>query len=158
MILSLLSGSLNGSLAGAAEAATQAAEAATTASGQAAQSSGGFGPMFWIIYIVGLCLLFYFFAIRPNKKREAERQAVKESIKLGDWVVTTGGLYGKVVNVYQDEFMVEFGTNKSVTIPVRKEEILGVKEPNLSNAPAAAPASAEEVADEPKKKKKFGLF
>lgn len=157
MILTLLSGELNGSLAGAAEAATEAAaEAATTASGQAAQSSGGFGPMFWIIYIVGLCLLFYFFAIRPNKKREAERQAVKESIKLGDWVVTTGGLYGKVVNVYESEFMVEFGTNKSITIPVRKEEILGVKEPNLSNAPA--PVSAEEVADEPKKKKKFGLF
>ncbi len=157
MILTLLSGELNGSLAGAAEAATEAAaEAATTASGQAAQSSGGFGPMFWIIYIVGLCLLFYFFAIKPNKKREAERQAVKESIKLGDWVVTTGGLYGKVVNVYENEFMVEFGTNKSITIPVRKEEILGVKEPNLSNAPA--PASAEEVADEPKKKKKFGLF
>lgn len=153
MIFSLLSGELNGSLAGAAEAAT---EAATTAAGSS-QSSGGFGPMFWVIYICGLILLFYFFAIRPNKKREAEKQAIKESIKLGDWIVTTGGLYGKVVNVYEGEFMVEFGTNKSITIPVRKEEVLGVKEPTLSNVPAA-PASAEEVTDEPKKKKKFGLF
>lgn len=149
MIFSLLSEGLNGSLAGAAEAVTQAAEA----SGEAATSAsrGGFGPWFWILYIVCLIALFYFFAIRPNKKREQEREQIKQGIKVGDWVVTAGGLYGKVVNIYADEFMLEFGTNKSITIPVSKDNVLGVKEPGLSNEPVPV-----EVEDQPKKRKFFG--
>lgn len=155
MILNLLSG-LNGSLSEAAEGTASAADAVsegvTSAASSASSGSTGFGPWFWVIYIIGLILLFYFFAIRPNKKREQERQAVKEGIKLGDWVITTGGLYGKVVNIYADEFMVEFGTNKSITIPIRKDDILGAKKPELTNNPP------QEVADEPKKKKLFGIF
>ncbi len=150
MLFSLLNGELNGSLAGAAEAVTKAA---TSASGNAAPArSGGLGPMFWVFYIVCLVALFYFFAIRPNKKREQERQTLREGIKLGDWVVTTAGFYGKVVNIYAEEFMIEFGTNKGITIPVRKEEVVGVKEPGLANEPAPV-----EVEDTPKKRK-FGLF
>lgn len=154
MILSLLSGE---NLAQAAEAigetATKAAAAVQQTSGGAAAAprAGGMGPMFWVFYIICLVALFYFFAIRPNKKREQERQNLRDQIKLGDWVVTTGGLYGKVVNVYAEEFMLEFGTNKSVTIPVRKEEVIGVKEPGLANEPTPV-----EVEDKPKKKN--GLF
>ncbi|MCC8098156.1 MAG: preprotein translocase subunit YajC [Eubacterium sp.] len=152
MMLTLLSEGLNGSLSSAADSAASAAEAATQAASSGLSGSGGFSPMFWVIYIIGLILLFYFFAVRPNKKREQEKQAVKESIQLGDWVITSGGLYGKVVNIYTDEFMVEFGTNKSITIPIRKDDILGAKKPELTNKPA------QEVVDEPKKKKKFGIF
>ncbi|MCD8158895.1 MAG: preprotein translocase subunit YajC [Clostridiales bacterium] len=152
MILTLLSEGLNGSLSSAADSAASAAEAATQAASSGSSGSGGFSPMFWVIYIIGLILLFYFFAVRPNKKREQEKQAVKESIQLGDWVITSGGLYGKVVNIYTDEFMVEFGTNKSITIPIRKDDILGAKKPELTNKPV------QEVVDEPKKKKKFGIF
>ena len=76
MLFSLLNGELNGSLAGAAEAVTKAA---SSASGNAAPArSGGLGPMFWVFYIVCLVALFYFFAIRPNKKREQERQTLRE--------------------------------------------------------------------------------
>ncbi len=153
MILTLLSEGLNGSLSAAADSAASAAEAVTEAAQSGTASSGGFGASFWIIYIIGLILLFYFFAIRPNKKREREKEEIKAGIKLGDWVITSGGLYGKVVNIYADEFMVEFGTNKSITIPIRKDDILGTKEPGLSNKPPV-----EEVSDEPKKKKFFGLF
>jgi preprotein translocase subunit YajC len=102
----------------------------------ASQSSGGFMGMGMVIYIIGLIALFYFFAIRPQKKREKELQTMQSSIKTGDWVMTSSGFYGKVVDITEQVFIVEFGTNKSVCIPVRKSEILGNKEPNLTNKPS----------------------
>lgn len=158
MLLSiLLNSNLDGSLAGKAEEAAQAAGNAAKAAGGAAQTAGGqpatMGPIVIILYILLLCALFYFFLVRPNQKREKEREAMRSQIAVGDWVVTNSGLYGKVVSIYANEFLIEFGTNKSVNIPVVKSEIAGRKEPG--NSPAQ---EVEEVADKPKKKKKHGLF
>jgi preprotein translocase subunit YajC len=61
---------------------------------------------------------------------------MQNSIGVGDWVMTSSGFYGKVVDITDQVFVVEFGTNKSVCIPVRKSEILGNKEPNLTNKPS----------------------
>lgn len=123
---------------GGAEAATEAAKAATEAvSATAQQASGaGFGTIGMVLYIVGLVALFYFFAIRPQKKREKDLKTMQESVKVGDWVMTSSGFYGKVVDVTEQVFIVEFGTNKSICIPVKKSEILGNKEPNLTNKPS----------------------
>ncbi len=98
-----------------------------------ADSAGaGFGIGGIVIYIIGLIALFYFFAIRPQKKREKELSNIQNSIQVGDWVMTSSGFYGKVVDVADQVFVVEFGTNKGVRIPVRKSEIIGNKEPNLT--------------------------
>ncbi len=124
---------------GSAEAAADTAQAATQAATQAAQqtaSGAGLGTIGMILYIIGLVALFYFFAIRPQKKREKELKSMQEGVKVGDWVMTSSGFYGKVVDVTEQVFIVEFGTNKSVCIPVRKSEIVGNKEPNLTNKPS----------------------
>ncbi len=123
---------------GGGEAAADAAQAATEAVTAAAQQSSGagLGTIGMIVYIIGLVALFYFFAIRPQKKREKELKSMQESVKVGDWVMTSSGFYGKVVDVTEQVFIVEFGTNKSVCIPVKKSEILGNKEPNLTNKPS----------------------
>jgi len=98
----------------------------------ASESAGGFMGIGGIaLYIVGLIALFYFFAIRPQKKREKELSNIQNAIKVGDWVMTSSGFYGKVVDIADQVFVVEFGTNKGVKIPVRKSEIIGNKEPNL---------------------------
>ena len=133
---------------GEAAAADTAAEAVTQAAAQTASTaSGGIGAIGMIIYILGLVALFYFFAIRPQKKREKELKTMQEGIKLGDWVMTSSGFYGRVVDITDQVFMVEFGTNKSVCIPVKKSEIMGNKEPNLTNKPT------EDEAEDNKKKK-----
>ena len=46
--------------------------------------------------------------------------------------MTTGGMYGKVVDSVNNILLVEFGTNKSVIIPVEKDQIARVKEPDLT--------------------------
>lgn len=110
-------------------------QTATAVAGSTAQQGGG---SIWLIvvYIVGLVILFYFFAIRPQKKREKELHAMQDSIKVGDWVMTSSGFYGKVADITDQVFVVEFGTNKGVRIPVKKSEIFGNKEPNLTNKPS----------------------
>ena len=122
---------------GAGQAATQAAanaaEAVTQAAGQAAQRSGGLGGIGLILYILALVAIFYFFAIRPSKKREKELKNMQGSIKIGDDVMTSSGFYGKVTEINDQVVVVEFGTNRGIRIPVKKSEIYGNKAPNMSS-------------------------
>lgn len=128
-------------LEGDAEAVTEVATAAgtsvaggTDAAAQPASVLGGFGGMGMILYIVGLVALFYFFIIRPQKKREKEMVNLQSAIKVGDWVMTSSGFYGKVADISDEVFVVEFGTNKGVRVPIKKSEIIGNKEPNLTTS------------------------
>ena len=92
-------------------------------------------PMwFWLIwgaFIVGLYFIFF----RPQRKREKQRQEMVSAIKTGDNVLTTGGLFGRVMDVGEDCFVVEFGTNRGVRIPIAKGDVVGVREPKLTPPP-----------------------
>ncbi len=97
-----------------------------------AASAGG---AFSIFVIYGLIfLIFWFLIIRPQRKKQQEIDAMQDAIEVGDSVLTTGGLFGKIVDIVNDVFIVEFGTNKSVRIPVQKAAIASVREPDLSIA------------------------
>ena len=103
-----------------------------------AQDAGGFPMFIWVIYgalFVGL----YFLFIRPQRKREKQRREMVEAIRAGDSVVTTGGLFGKITDIGEDSFVVEFGTNKGLRIPVLKTDVLGVREPKLTPPPRVDP-------------------
>jgi len=116
------------------------AEVQQPANDQAAAQAGGgtMGIGVVVLYIVALVALFYFFAIRPQKKREKELSNIQNAIKVGDWVMTSSGFYGKVVDIADQVFVVEFGMNKGVRIPIRKSEIIGNKEPNLTVSTVSA--------------------
>ena len=81
-------------------------------------------------------------------KREKALAEQRNAIQVGDMVVTNSGFFGKVVDITFDCFVIEFGMNKGVSVPVIKSEVFGKREPNMSNE---APPQEEE----PKKK---GLF
>ncbi len=109
-----------------AEPATTNAETQVPAetSGSTNTLSGGMGG-FSIILIYGAILVaMYYFTIRPARKREKLLQTKQNEIKVGDEVVTTSGMHGKVVDIGSDTFNVEFGSNKSVIIPVSKKDVL----------------------------------
>ena len=63
------------------------------AAGQAA--AGGSQMGFWLMIIL-LFGVMYFFMIRPQRKQQKELEAFRSSLKKGDKVVTTGGIYGTV--------------------------------------------------------------
>ena len=77
-------------------ASAHAQEAAAPAAG---------GEMFQIFFLVGLFVLFYFIAIRPQRKRQKEHQQMVAALSKGDEVVTSSGILGKVTTL-DDNYMV----------------------------------------------------
>lgn len=102
----------------------------------------GIGTMIlWIALFMGL---MYFLMIRPQKKEQKRLQAMLSDMAVGDAVVTTGGFYGIVIDITEDDVIVEFGNNKNCRIPMRKGAIAEVEKAE----------SAIETTAEPTKKKK----
>jgi preprotein translocase subunit YajC len=63
------------------------------------------GELFQILFLVGLFVLFYFIAIRPQRKRQKEHQQLVAALSKGDEVVTSSGILGKVTGL-DDNYMV----------------------------------------------------
>lgn len=63
------------------------------------------GDMFQILFLVGLFVLFYFIAIRPQRKRQKEHTQMVAQLSKGDEVVTSSGILGKVTGL-DDNYMV----------------------------------------------------
>lgn len=99
---------------------------------QAAGAGGGASllPMLgaWAVIIV----VFWFFLIRPQRKAQKQTEEMQSSVEIGNEVLTNGGLYGVVVDKVNDIYIVEFGRNKSVRVPVQKTAIAAIKSPDLS--------------------------
>lgn len=52
------------------------------------------------IIMLGLMLVvFYFFMIRPQMKKQKEQKSFRENLKTGDKIVTIGGIHGKILEV-----------------------------------------------------------
>ena len=71
---------------------------------EAAKSAPG-GEMFQILFLVGLFVVFYFIAIRPQRKRQKEHADMVSKLNKGDEVVTSSGILGKVTAL-DDNYMV----------------------------------------------------
>lgn len=61
-----------------------------------------------------IILVFYFLILRPQQKRQKERQKLLDSVKKGDKVITTSGIYGTVEGVDGNEVLVKIADNVKV--------------------------------------------
>jgi preprotein translocase subunit YajC len=59
-----------------------------------------------IIFPVLIIVVFYFFMIRPQMKKTKEQKKFRENIKVGDKIVTIGGIHGKISDVQETTFMI----------------------------------------------------
>ena len=124
---------LNTVIQGGSQAASQSGTEISS-SAQASSSLGFFATLPGIIiYILFIVLIFYFIGIRPQKKREKKMVELQSEIKIGDWVLLDSGIYGKVTDIADQVFIIEFGTNKGVLIPVLKQRVVSKGEPNLTS-------------------------
>ena len=78
----------------------------------------------WMVVIFGV---MYFLMIRPQKKEQKRLQAMLNDMEVGDSIVTTGGFYGVVIDMTEEDVIVEFGNNKNCRIPMRKQAIAEVE-------------------------------
>ena len=90
-------------------------------------ASSGMGMVGAIVWMVVLFGIMYFLMLRPQKKEQKRLQAMLNDMQVGDSIVTTGGFYGVVIDLTEEDVIVEFGNNKNCRIPMRKQAIAEVE-------------------------------
>lgn len=83
----------------------------------------GAGGWDMFIMIAVMILIFYFLLIRPNQKREKERKQMIENLQKGDKVLTSGGIYGVIVNVKSEEGIVVLKIGEGAKVEFAKAAI-----------------------------------
>lgn len=66
-----------------------------------------------LIMPIALIAIMYFLMIRPQKKREKEIRDMRDSLTVGDEILTIGGIYGKIIRLKEDLVTIEVGSNKT---------------------------------------------
>lgn len=90
------------------------------------QAEGGVQGIFgqggsMILMMVALFAIMYFFMIRPQQKKQKALQEARNAIKVGDKVVTAGGVHAKVKEVGDTFFIIEIA--EGVKIKIEKASV-----------------------------------
>ena len=89
---------------------------------QAAPAQGSPNIMTSLLPLILVFVVFYFFMIRPQMRKQKELTNYRNAIAKGDRIITTGGIYGKVVEVAANIVTVEIAND--VKVRVDKNAIL----------------------------------
>jgi preprotein translocase subunit YajC len=74
---------------------------------QATRNSGGNSFVPQLILIGGFLLVFYVFMIMPQQRKQKQQQKFRDNLKIGDKVVTIGGLHGKIIAINPETVTIE---------------------------------------------------
>lgn len=81
------------------------------------QGGQGGGEIYSTLIMFGLIIaIFYFMIIRPQQKRQKEREALLGQIKKGDKVITAGGIHGDVVGLEEKTLLIEIADKVKVKV------------------------------------------
>ncbi len=88
------------------------------AMGQVGGPAGGQpgNPLMSFMPLILMFVIFYFLLIRPQQKKQKEHKQMLENLGRGDRVVTSGGLYGRVVEAKDDILTVDLGNDVHVQV------------------------------------------
>ena len=82
--------------------------------------------MFQFMPILLIILVFYFLIIRPQQKRQRQLQETIANLKIGDRIVTTGGVIGVITTVRDTSFLIR-SADKSI-LEIARTSIAGIDE------------------------------
>ncbi len=71
------------------------------------QPQEGQNPLVSLWPLLLIIVVFYLFMIRPQVKRQKELRKYRESLQKGDKIVTSGGIYGKIIGVQERSVIIE---------------------------------------------------
>ncbi len=92
------------------------------AMGSSATGGGQSSSIMTFLPLILLFAVFYFLLIRPQQKRAKQQKTFMESLKKGDTVVTSGGLYGKITGITDDTITLEIA--EKVRVRVTKSSVV----------------------------------
>jgi preprotein translocase subunit YajC len=88
-----------------------------------AGAEGG-NPLAFPIMMGVLIMIMYFLVIRPQRTQAKNHEKMIQAVKKGDQILTTGGIFGKVVGVHDAKVVVQIA--KDVNVEMQKTAIAGV--------------------------------
>lgn len=107
-----------------------------------------------MLILVAFIILMYFMLIRPQKKKEKSINEMRNSLRVGDEVVTIGGICGKIVKTKDDSLILQVGADK-VKFEVMRWSISSVTSKSKKSG-ADIDSSLEEDAEVEVKNRKSG--
>ncbi|NTU96271.1 MAG: preprotein translocase subunit YajC [Chlorobiaceae bacterium] len=84
-------------------------------------------PYLQIVPLVLIFVVFYFFMIRPQQKKQKDREKTLDSLKRGDKVVTIGGLHGSVAGIDTEKKTVLVQVSENVKIKFDRTAIATIE-------------------------------
>jgi preprotein translocase subunit YajC len=103
--------------------------------GQAAGGGAGQPSMLTaLLPFIIIFVIFYFIIIMPARKKQKMHQNLIASLKGGERIITTGGIYGTVSRVMEDR--IEITVDKNTKLQVTKPSISAVIDPQASEQKA----------------------
>lgn len=112
------------------------------AAGTGADGQGG-SAWSGMIMIVAMIVIFYFFMIRPQSKKQKELKKAREAMKKGDKVVTAGGIHGRIKELKDTYIMMEIAPG--ISIKIDKTSVFA--DPSVEVKPEADKQPAKKVQD-----------
>ena len=84
------------------------------------------GTLGMVAYFAVIIAVFYFLMIRPQKKKDKQTRDMIDAIKVGDDVLTIGGIRGTVARIKDDRFFIESSKQEKTVIEIEKWAIKDV--------------------------------
>ncbi len=84
-------------------------------------------PLIQIVPLVLIFIVFYFFMIRPQQKKQKDREKVLDSLKRGDKVITIGGIHGVVAGIDTEKKTVLVQVSDSTKITFDRTAIANIE-------------------------------
>jgi preprotein translocase subunit YajC len=91
--------------------------------------------------------VMYVLMIRPQRQRQQQQQSMIDACNVGDDILTTGGIYGTVVEAEGDDLVVEIADG--MTVHMTRRGVAAVLPPEADEAEGEEAVDAEEVEEEP---------
>ncbi len=97
------------------------------------QPGGGQGSQFLsFLPIILIFVIFYFLLIRPQQRRAKEHRSLLANLKVGDSVLTSGGIYGRITGIRDDIITIEI--SDKVRVKVNRGHIAGVVKQDITKS------------------------
>lgn len=89
------------------------------------EGGAGGSPLAFLPFVL-IFVLFYFLILRPQQKQSRKKEDMLKSLKRGDNVITAGGIYGRIMNISEDD-IVTLEISKGVSVRIARSGITGLE-------------------------------
>ena len=99
---------------------------------QTSQSAGGQNFIIQLLPLILIFVVFYFLLIRPQQKRVKQHREMVTNLKVGNQVITSGGILAKIVKV-DDNNYITISISDGVNVKIKRDTITEVISENSSS-------------------------